>query len=151
MITTFLLTVLIDLTVAIEIGMILAAFLFMRSMMKTSSVSQIDYSSDNQDEDVKKYDLPEGIDVFEINGPLFFGAAYKFKDAMKLIAGPAKVLIIRMKNVPIIDATGIRVLKDVSKEVKANGTKLILTEVSSEQVLEELKRRACCFKLEKEI
>ncbi len=149
LITTFLLTVLIDLTVAIEIGMILAAFLFMREIMKTSSVEQLSYSADNQDADLKKYKLPKGVDVFEINGPLFFGAAYKFKDAMKLIGEPAKVLIIRMKNVPVIDATGIQILKDVNKDIKANGTKLIITEVSSEQVMTELKKARLIFQIGK--
>lgn len=149
LITTFLLTVLIDLTVAIEIGMILAAFLFMREIMKTSSVEQLSYSADNQDTDLKKYKLPKGVDVFEINGPLFFGAAYKFKDAMKLIGEPAKVLIIRMKNVPVIDATGIQILKDVNKDIKANGTKLIITEVSSEQVMTELKKARLIFQIGK--
>lgn len=149
LITTFLLTVLIDLTVAIEIGMILAAFLFMREIMKTSSVEQLSYSADNQDADLKKYKLPKGVDVFEINGPLFFGAAYKFKDAMKLIGEPANVLIIRMKNVPVIDATGIQILKDVNKDIKANGTKLIITEVSSEQVMLELKKARLIFQIGK--
>jgi SulP family sulfate permease len=149
LVTTFLLTVLIDLTVAIEIGMILAAFLFMREIMKTSSVEQLSYSADNQDADLKKYKLPKGVDVFEINGPLFFGAAYKFKDAMKLIGEPAKVLIIRMKNVPVIDATGIQILKDVNKDIKANGTKLIITEVSSEQVMTELKKARLIFQIGK--
>jgi SulP family sulfate permease len=149
LVTTFLLTVLIDLTVAIEIGMILAAFLFMREMMKTSSVEQLSYSADNQDGDLKKYNLPKGVDIFEINGPLFFGAAYKFKDAMKAIGEPAKVLIIRMKNVPVIDATGIQVLKDVNKDIKTNGTKLVITEVSSEQVMMELKKARLVFQIGK--
>lgn len=149
LLTTFLLTVLIDLTVAIEIGMILAAFLFMRNMMKSSFVEQLNLSSNNQDEDMKKYILPKGVDVFEINGPLFFGAAYKFKDAMKQIADPAKVLIIRMKNVPVIDATGIQILKDVTKEIKINGTKLIITEVNSDQVMAELKKTRLLFQIGK--
>ena len=149
LVTTFLLTVLIDLTVAIEIGMILAAFLFMREMMKTSSVEQLSYSADNHDTDLEKYNLPKGVDVFEINGPLFFGAAYKFKDAMKAIGEPAKVLIIRMKNVPVIDATGIQILKDVNKDMKANGTKLIIAEVTSEQVMMELKKARLVFQIGK--
>ncbi|MDB5136316.1 MAG: sodium-independent anion transporter [Mucilaginibacter sp.] len=149
LLTTFFLTVLVDLTVAIEIGMILAAFLFMRNMMKSSFVEQLNFPSHNQDGDLNKYELPAGVDVFEINGPLFFGAAYKFKDAMKQIAGPAKILIIRMKNVPVIDATGIHVLKDVNKEIKANGTKLIITEISSEQVMAELKKTRLLFQIGK--
>jgi SulP family sulfate permease len=149
LLTTFFLTVLIDLTVAIEIGMILAAFLFMRNMMKSSFVEQLNLSSNEQDEDLKKYRLPKGVDVFEINGPLFFGAAYKFKDAMKQIEDPAKILIIRMRNVPVIDATGIHTLQDVCKEIRINGTKLILTEVNSDQVMFELRKTRLLFQIGK--
>ncbi|WDF79574.1 SulP family inorganic anion transporter [Mucilaginibacter sp. KACC 22773] len=146
LITTFALTVLVDLTVAIEIGMILAAFLFMRKMMQASSVQQADVLPGelfNQD------DMPEGLDVFEINGPLFFGAAYKFKDAMKVIENPARVLIIRMRNVPVIDATGIRVLHEVHATTKNNGTKLVLAEVASGQVMNELKKARLLFQIGK--
>jgi SulP family sulfate permease len=150
LVTTFLLTILVDLTVAIEIGMVLAAFLFMRNMMKASSVNQLVHSSDHlPDELLNRRDLPDGVDVFEINGPMFFGAAYKFKDAMKVIEKPAKILIIRMKNVPIIDATGIRVLKEINEDIKKQGTKLILSEVCSEQVLKELKTARLLFSIGK--
>ncbi len=149
LIITFLLTVVVDLTVAIEIGMILAAFLFMRDMMKISSVAHVDYSSDNGDEDFNRPELPEGVDVFEIYGPLFFGAAFKFKEAMKVIEAPAKVLIIRMRNVPVIDATGIQILKDVNEDAKANGTKLIVSEVNGEQVMMELKKARLLFQIGK--
>ncbi len=150
LIATFLLTVLVDLTVAIEIGMILAAFLFMRQMMKLSSVEILTSSSENAPERMfKEYALPKGVEVFEINGPLFFGAAYKFKDAMKIIEKPARVLIIRMQNVPIIDATGIRVLKEVSIDNKRNGTKLILAEVNSDSVINELKKTRLLFQIGK--
>jgi len=107
LLTTFGLTILVDLTVAIEIGMILAAFLFMRKMMQASSVQLAPHTTD---EILNPDEIPKSVDVFEINGPLFFGAAYKFKDAMKVIEYPAKVLIIRMRNVPVIDATGIGVV-----------------------------------------
>lgn len=150
LLTTFLLTVFIDLTVAIEIGMILAAFLFMRKMMQTSSVEQTILTPEDISEDSPLlYNLPKGVDVFEINGPLFFGAAYKFKDTMKLIENPASILIIRMRNVPVIDATGIRVLKDVNNELGKKGSKLILAEVSSEQVTGELKKARLLFQIGK--
>lgn len=148
LISTFLLTVLVDLTVAIEIGMVLAAFLFMRNMMKSSSVAQLTNASEETSGDIlKEYDLPKGVDVFEINGPLFFGAAYKFKDALKLIENPPKVLIIRMRNVPIIDATGLHVLHNMHKELKARGTKLVLSEVTSEQVTAEIKKARLSFEI----
>jgi len=149
LITTFLLTVLVDLTVAIELGMILAAFLFMRDMMKISSVAHVDYSSENMDDDMKRPELPKGVDVFEISGPIFFGAAFKFKDAMRVIEDPAKVLIIRMRHVPVIDATGIQILKDVNEDIKANGTKLVISEVHSEQVMMELKKARLLFQIGK--
>jgi len=149
LLTTFFLTVLIDLTIAIEIGMILAAFLFMRNMMKSSFVEHLNITSNDNNDDLSKDVLPKGVDVFEINGPLFFGAAYKFKDAMRQIEAPPRVLIIRMKNVPVIDATGIHVLHDVCDGIKVNGTKLILTEVTSEQVMFELKKTRLLFQIGK--
>jgi SulP family sulfate permease len=149
LITTFALTVLVDLTVAIEIGMILAAFLFMRKMMQISSVEQAVFPAHHTDEMLNTDDLPKGVDVFEINGPLFFGAAYKFKDAMKVLENPARILIIRMRNVPVIDATGIRVLRDVDREIKKKGTKLILAEVNSAQVTGELKKARLLFQIGK--
>jgi len=145
LITTFGLTVLVDLTVAIEIGMILAAFLFMRKMMQVSSVQQAAFPADSNDDLINPVDVPKGVDVFEINGPLFFGAAYKFKDAMNVIENPARILIIRIRNVPVIDATGIRVLREVHTAIKRKGTKLILAEVASEQVMGELKKARLLF------
>ena len=154
LLTTFLLTVIVDLTVAIEIGMVLAAFLFMRKMIKFSDVSlltkDIDAMESGKDEEaLGNFIIPAYAEVFEITGPLFFGAAYKFKDAMKFIEKPPKVLIIRMRQVPIIDATGIRVLEEVYKQSKHSGTKLILSEVHSEQVMGELRKARLLFAIGK--
>jgi SulP family sulfate permease len=150
LITTFGLTVLVDLTVAIEVGMILAAFLFMRKMMQVSSVEQTVFTTGQvADEVFDERTIPLGVDVFEINGPLFFGAAYKFKDAMKMLEKPAQVLIIRMRNVPVIDATGIRVLREVHTATKKQGTKLVLAEVNSLQVTGELKKARLLFQIGK--
>lgn len=154
MITTFLLTVLIDLTVAIEIGMVLAAFLFMRKMIKFSDVSMLTKGIDGDNtgydkESLENYQIPAEVEVFEISGPLFFGAAHKFKDAIKFIEKPPKVLIIRMRKVPIIDATGIKTIEEVHKESKHRHTKLILSEVLSRQVMEELKDARLLFTIGK--
>ncbi|WEA01598.1 SulP family inorganic anion transporter [Mucilaginibacter sp. SJ] len=147
---TFCLTILVDLTVAIEIGIIVAAFLFMRKMMQSSSVQQTILAPDQlSDDEFNQSVIPKGVDVFEINGPLFFGAAYKFKDTMKVLEKPARVLIIRMGNVPVIDATGIRVLRDVHQEIKKKGTKLILSEANSEQVTGALKKTRLLFQIGK--
>jgi SulP family sulfate permease len=93
---------------------------------------------EDEKESLENYDLPKHVEVFEIAGPLFFGAAYKFKDAMRAIENPPRVLIVRMRKVPIIDATGIKTITEVYKESKRNGTRLILSEVHSEQILAEL-------------
>ncbi len=149
LVTTLLLTVLVDLTVAIEIGMILAVFLFMRKMMQSSSVELATAHAEGVEELLDTSKIPEGVDVFEINGPLFFGAAYKFKDAMKVLEKPSRVLIIRMRHVPVIDATGIRVLRDVNKELKKNRRKLILAEVDSQRVISELGKTRLLFQIGK--
>ena len=154
MLTTFLLTVLIDLTVAIEIGMVPAVFLFMRKMIKFSDVSVLTKDIDDKESEVDKealdkYFIPKEVEVFEITGPLFFGAAYKFKDAIKFIKKTPKVFIIRMRHVPIIDATGIRTLMEVHKESAHRGTKLILSEVHSLQVMQELRASRLLFTIGK--
>ena len=154
LLTTFLLTVLVDLTDAIEIGMILAAFLFMRNMIKFSNVSAImgdteGKNEENDKEPLENFTIPKHVEVYEITGPLFFGAAYKFKDAMRLIEKPPKVLIIRMRKVPIIDATGIKIIEEVYRESKQKGTKLILSEVDSMQIMEELKKARLLFSIGK--
>lgn len=148
LIVTFLLTVLIDLTVAIEIGMVLAAFLFMRKMINYSSVNMLGSEAQQNGDDkesIENFTIPAGVQVFEINGPLFFGAAYKFKDAMRVIETPPKILILRMRQVPMIDATGLSVIREVYKESKHRGTKLILSEVHSEQVRSALKTARLLF------
>jgi SulP family sulfate permease len=146
LITTFLLTVIIDLTVAIEIGMLLAVFLFMRKMIKFSDVNILEKDGGEDDkETVSNFKIPKEAEVFEITGPLFFGAAYKFKDAIRFIEKTPKVLIVRMRQVPIIDATGIKTLEEVYRDSKRHGTKLILSEVHSEHVMKELKDARLLF------
>jgi SulP family sulfate permease len=154
LVVTFLLTVLIDLTVAIEIGMVLAAFLFMRKMTQFSNVRELnDVLNDSQEEadseSVSNFIIPKGVVIYEINGPLFFGAAYKFKDAINIIEKTPKVLILRMRNVPIIDATGIRTLEEVQQECYEQHTKLILAEVNNDGVYEELQKARLIFKIGK--
>lgn len=145
---TFLLTVLVDLTVAIEIGMLLAVFLFLRKMIRFSDVNVLKKEDDTEDM-FTHFNIPAEAGMFEITGPLFFGAAYKFKHAIKIIEKPPKVLVIRMRQVPIIDATGIKTLREVYKESKSRGTKLILSEVNSDQVLNELREARLLFAIGK--
>ncbi len=137
LLTTFFLTVILDLTVAIEIGMIMAVLLFMKRMAEVSNVSVITRELDDSDSKydpnaIDKKQIPDGVEVFEINGPFFFGAASKFKDQMLAIEKPPKIRIIRMRNVPAIDATGLQTLKDFYKDAKKNKTHLILSGVHTQ-------------------
>lgn len=151
LLATFLLTVLIDLTVAIEIGMVLATFLFMRKMIQVSEVNMLtgEESGASDTDKLSQFRIPKEVEVFEISGPLFFGAAYKFKEAIKFIEKKPKVMIIRMRYVPVIDATGINSIRDVYKETKHMGIKLILSEVHNENVLGELKAARLLFAIGK--
>lgn len=127
LLTSFFLTVIVDLTVAIEISMILAAFLFVRRISKTSNVNYISDVEKNENIEYDPKSIPKEIDIFEVNGPLFFGAAYKFKEVLREIKKP-KILIVRMRNVPIIDSTGLNNLKEIVKELQNRKIKIILSE-----------------------
>ena len=108
-----------------------------------------DFEGDNGDEPAEALAIPKHVQVFEITGPLFFGAAYKFKDSIRFIEKQPRVLIIRMRKVPIIDATGIKTIRDVCSESKRQGIKVILSEVHSPQLLKELKDAQLLFAIGK--
>jgi len=139
LLTTFSLTVLVDLTVAIEVGMVLAAFLFMRRMAEVTNVSIVtrelaDGDDDEEDDpnSVGRREVPRDVEVFEINGPFFFGAAEQFKDTLGQIAKKPRVLIIRMRDVPAIDSTGLHALHELARSCKHDGTLLLLADVHAQ-------------------
>ncbi len=141
LVTTFLLTVFIDLTVAIEVGMVLAAFLFMRRMAVISNVSSV--SSAVQDEEGEEgmeqpdtLDIPKGVEIYEVNGPLFFGASHKIRETIKITSKNPRILIIRMRHVPVVDATGIHNLKEIIKQMMGSKTKIILSGVQPSVYIE---------------
>ncbi len=118
LLTTFGLTVVFDLTIAIEIGMLLSVFLFMQHMASLANVNIITRElKDREEEDdpntISTRSVPDGVEVFEISGAMFFGAASKFKDAMHIVEKAPKVRIIRMRNVLSIDATGLNMLQEL--------------------------------------
>jgi SulP family sulfate permease len=137
LLTTFLLTVFIDLTVAISVGMVLAAFLFMRRMAEVTNVRALTQEFDDDAADpyssdenaVRLRQIPQGVEVYEINGAFFFGAAETFKETMAAIAGKPKVLIIRMRDVLLLDSTGMHALKDVVHRSRKDGTAVLLSDV----------------------
>jgi len=140
MLVTFLLTVLIDLTVALEAGMVLAAFLFMRRM---ADLSQAGYVTRMLSEDVDPNDpnaiatraVPAGVEVFEVYGSFFFGAASKFKDALRDVATRPRVLILRLREVLAIDATALQLLEDLQGKTKREGTLLVLSGVHAQPLI----------------
>jgi len=135
LLTTFFLTVLVDLTVAVEVGMVLAAFLFMRRMAELTHVDSITRELKENGETNPEHDIdpsqgiPKGIEVYEINGPFFFGAASKLGESLAYIEKPPKVFILRMRHVPTMDATGLHALEDFYSRCKRQGTTLILSEI----------------------
>lgn len=142
LLTTFILTVLIDLTVAIEVGIVLAALLFMRRMAEVTNVSVITRELDDEGDEyatdtnaVRRRAVPKGVEVYEINGPFFFGAAEQFKDTLGRVARKPRVLIIRMRNVPAIDSTGIRALADVTRRTRKEGTLVLLSDVHAQPLI----------------
>jgi len=135
---TFLLTVLVDLTVAVQVGMVLAAFLFMKRMSEVTNVSLMSADDEAEPEDPNATALrriPAGVDVYEIDGPFFFGAAESFKTAVGNVARKPKVLIIRMRRVPVIDSTALAALRDVVLRSRREGTMVILSDVHSQPVV----------------
>lgn len=141
LLTTFGLTIIVDLTVAIEVGMVLAVFLFMRRMAMVSNVGVVTREFKEEDEDeidpmaIDIKNVPDGVEVYEINGPFFFGAVEKFKEAMSAVENPPKIRIIRMRNVPAIDGTGIHVLEDLLKESRKTNTKVIFSGVHAQPLM----------------
>ena len=128
LLSTFLLTVLVDLTVAIEIGILLSSLLFMKRMADTGTQS-LDSAVDS--DVIEDYSaLPHGVKVFEISGPFFFGSAKQYAETMTSTGIGGKVLIIRLRHVPFIDGTGLHNFKYAIKSLKQSGIKVVLSGVN---------------------
>lgn len=129
---TFFLTVLLDLTVAIEVGLIMAVILFLNRIMETSEVSVIEeeMKPNEYSEADEMLTIPDGVAVYEVNGPYFFGVANKFEEQMELLYEKPKVRIIRMRKVPFMDSTGVRNLKNLCKSAKREGIITVLSGVN---------------------
>ncbi|MGB5723145.1 MAG: SulP family inorganic anion transporter [Parasphingorhabdus sp.] len=130
---TFGLTVLVDLTVAIGVGVSLASLLFMARMSETVQLDNgnspdRDGHSDGDDL-TQRDDLPNGVEVFRINGPVFFGVAGELLDAMRKIGRTPKVIILRMRLVPILDASGVTMIEEFIEQARISGAKIILSGV----------------------
>ena len=141
---TFFLTVIFDLTVAIEVGLLIACVLFMKRVMETTDISVIKNEIDpNNESDLEVHEehlmVPEGVEVYEINGPYFFGIATKFEEIMSELGDRPKVRIIRMRKVPFIDSTGIHNLTNLCEMSKKENIHIVLSGVNEKvhKVLEK--------------
>ena len=133
---TFFLTIIFDLTVAIEVGIVCACLLFMKRMSETTDVKAVYDEIDlNEDADMERGNLehlsiPKGVEVYEINGPYFFGAGNKFEDLMGGFGDRPKVRIIRMRKVPFIDSTGLHNLENMCLMSQKEGITVVLSGVN---------------------
>ena len=138
LITTFALTVLVDLTFAIEVGVVLAAITFMHRMAEAVAVRTAvpfiqqdvdDFARPGAESNSQRAELPAGVEVYQLRGPLFFGAATRLDDMLATMRTRPKVFILRMGEVPFADATGARAIHDFAAECERRDTQLILAEV----------------------
>lgn len=137
---TFSLTVLIDLIVAIQVGVVLASLLFMRRMSDATEFRFVTNILKNEQEftdlpSSENLDIPSNVEIFEVNGPFFFGAADKFKATLNQVQKKPTILILRMRKVLSIDATGLRALEDVYFQTKKEGTHLVLSGVHAQPLV----------------
>ena len=172
LLTTFLLTVIFDLTIAIEIGLLLALVLFMKRMSEVTHITvakdQLDLSNEGEIyHEEEKLIVPQGVEVYEIDGPFFFGVANKFDECMKTIGDKPRIRIIRMRKVPFMDTTGLHnleslyrlstkekiqvILSGVNEQVRATLVKSSFARTIGEEnicsnIHEALKRAEVCLK-----
>ncbi len=133
---TFFLTIIFDLTVAIEVGLIIACLLFMKRMSETTDVKlimdEINEESDMIKGNLEHLTIPKGVEVYEINGPYFFGAGNRFEEIMAAFGDRPKVRIIRMRKVPFVDSTGIHNLTNLCGMSQKEGIQVVLSGVNPE-------------------
>jgi len=131
LIVTFLLTVLVDLNFAIQAGIALASILFIDQMMKATQIRPV-LSEENDPDSTSNKTIPHGVEVYEIQGPLFFGVAEKLVDTLMLFEKPPQVFILRMRYVPLIDAAGLHSLEILHERLSHYNTRLILSGVNAQ-------------------
>jgi len=127
--SAFLLTIVIDLTVAVEIGMVLAAILFIKRASETTQITAVDESTETEGShhSLAGKDIPKGVLIYRIFGAFFFGAADKLESALKRLKQDPEVLILRMRKVLAMDATGLNALEDLHARLRRKGKHLILS------------------------
>lgn len=146
LLTTFFLTVFVDLVVAVGVGMVLSAFLFIKRVGDVSEIVPLYFTKEEEieseelnQESIELKSIPPSVDMYEITGPFFFGLADSLKDVLSNLKFPSKVFILRMRKVPVIDASGMHALRDFFYRCKRDNTTLILSGVNK-NVLKSLQK-----------
>ena len=137
---TFFLTVLVDLTIAVQVGVVLAAFLFMKRMADVTNISAVtremedapDGTMVNDVDGVGRRLIPKDVEVYEVNGPFFFGAADKVADVLHFVARKPRAFILRMRNVPVLDASGIRALDELHSSCRRHGVRFLIAGIQAQ-------------------
>jgi sulfate permease, SulP family len=144
LLATFGLTVLVDLTVAIEVGIVLAAIIFMHRMAEATAIEkgvslverdEDDFSRGGRGVYTARSELPKGVEMFELRGPLFFGAASRLNDAFEAAFPPPKVFILRFAEVPMVDASGVGALLRFLKRCESDGTHVLFCDLNAKSRL----------------
>ncbi|MDI6802110.1 MAG: sulfate permease [Thermodesulfovibrionales bacterium] len=144
MLSTFLLTIILDLTIAIQAGVIMSAFIFMKKMSDIGNISYIKDEWEDKEEavdanEIRNYVIPECFEVYEISGPFFFATINKFRDAISFSSKKTKTLILRMRHVPYVDTAAVQLLTNIYKTCKKQKVVLIIVETQP-AVYQSLKR-----------
>jgi len=130
LISTLLLTVLADLTVAIAVGIVMASMIFMHRMAEATSIAEGSVVDEDEVEpEDQRRALPPNVEVFQLRGPLFFGAAAGVAEVLEAGEGRPRAIILRMSRVPVADATGVAVLRDFIQRRRREGARVILSGV----------------------
>jgi SulP family sulfate permease len=143
LLVTFFVTVLVDLTAAIQLGVVLSAFLFMKRMANVTSIKllakEIEEEESAEERPINKFIIPAGVEVYELDGPLFFGAASQLDEVDRAIGEKPKVRILRFRDVPLIDSTGMHALKSFYNRCRSSHIKLIITGIHIQPLNEMIK------------
>ena len=131
LLATFLLTVLVDLTVAVQVGIVLAAMLFMRRMSEVTNITAVregfaDETTEGPLYAQRSMPIPPGVQIYAIDGPFFFGAADRFRETLGQVAKPPRVLVLIVRRVSVVDSTGMQAMRNVISRFQAQGTRVIL-------------------------